>query len=596
MRFSLPAFAQWRSGAFAAFNRFPWNILCGITGAVCLILLIHTEHNPWFQGQCARLAMAAAIGMPLFFSLRMVRERIEALTRWPIEMLGVVLLALWIIVQPSRPSDAPGIIWIRWLLLLAALHFVVAVSPYVRPGQRLGFWQFNRRLFLRFCLATLYTGVLTAGFELALLSADKLFELKLSNAYGDLFFLMIGVFHPIFFLAGVPTDFHALDEETEYPRGLKAFTQFALAPLVAVYTAILYAYAAKIIITRNWPHGWVALPVLLLSGIGILGFLLLYPLRTRPKQQWAVWFTRNFPCALAPLSILLLLSVQLRIRQYGVTEERYVGIVAALWIFGWALVFIFRRNAGIRWIPSSLAIIALLATFGPVSAGAISRASQLKRVEHMLQAHGLWQDNHAKPAAATMELSKAAETDLESTLRYLIQTHGGKSIHGIFDPIVSHLDWKNLNGWQGSHEILNDLRIATHNYGVVAASVSLISIDRDRAGVLNIEGFRNLCQIQLFETSEGDWRPMTCNGVAIANEDGVLKLAVRDESTPQPLQLDTLLKALPSNDTNSLPADKLTLNFRRGPQEFRIVFDHLSFRRDAERFRVVSCQLYLMEK
>jgi hypothetical protein len=596
MKFSLPSFARWRSGAFAAVNRFPWIILCGVTGAVCLIITIHTEHNDWLEGQCARLAMAATLGMPLFFALRMVRERTESLKRWPIELLGFVLLALWITAQPARPGDGPGIIWIRWLFLLAALHFLVAISAYVGRPQRSGFWQFNRRLFLRFCLATLYTVVLTGGLELALLSADKLFELKLGKSYADLFFVMIGVFHPAFFLSDVPSDFQALDQDVEYPRGLKAFTQFALAPLVAVYTAILYAYAIKIIITRSWPHGWVALPVLLLSGIGILAFLLLYPLRTQPKQQWALWFTQNFPRALAPLSILLLLSVQMRIRQYGVTEERYVGVAAALWIFSWALVFIFRGNPGILWIPSSLAIIALIATFGPVSAGAISRANQLKRVEHMLQAHGLWQDNHARPAATAKELSKAAETDLQSTLSYLIQTHGGESVHGIFDQIVSHLDWKNLTGWQGSHEILDSLRIVTHNYGVVAASVSLISVGRDRADTLNIEGFRNLCRIQLFETSQGDWRPITCNGIAIGNEDGVLKLAAKNEASPQPLQLDTLLNALPLNDTNALPADKLTLNFRRGPQEFRIVFDYVSFRRDAERFRVVSCQLYLMEK
>src|SRR6266487_4963324 len=76
MKFSLPSFALWRSGALAAFTRFPWNILCGAIGAACLITLIHTEHNEWLEGQCVRLAMAAAIGMPLFFSVRIVRERI----------------------------------------------------------------------------------------------------------------------------------------------------------------------------------------------------------------------------------------------------------------------------------------------------------------------------------------------------------------------------------------------------------------------------------------------------------------------------------------------------------------------------------------
>ena len=74
MKLSLPSFAGWRSGALAAFTRFPWNILCGATGAACLITLIHTEHDEWLEGQCVRLAMAAAIGMPLFPCTSCVNE------------------------------------------------------------------------------------------------------------------------------------------------------------------------------------------------------------------------------------------------------------------------------------------------------------------------------------------------------------------------------------------------------------------------------------------------------------------------------------------------------------------------------------------
>jgi len=164
MKFSLPSFALWRSGALAAFTRFPWNILCGAIGAACLITLIHTEHNEWLEGQCVRLAMAAAIGMPLFFSVRIVRERIPKFTPWPIEIVGLFVLAGWFFAQPASPLRLPGIIWIQWLLLLAALHCVAAVSAHFSRTESLSFWQFNRRLFVRFCLAILYTVVLTIYF------------------------------------------------------------------------------------------------------------------------------------------------------------------------------------------------------------------------------------------------------------------------------------------------------------------------------------------------------------------------------------------------------------------------------------------------
>ena len=339
---------------------------------------------------------------------------------------------------------------------------------------------------MRFCLATLYTGVLVAGLELALLSADKLFQLKIEKAYADLFFVMVGVFHPAFFLAGVPTDFSVLNSDTQYPKGLKAFTQFALAPLVAVYTAILYAYAIKIVLARSWPHGWVALPVLLLSGIGIFAFLLLSPLRTRSEEKWAVWFTRNFPHALAPLSILLLLSVHLRVREYGVTEQRYLGIVAAVWILAWTLVFILRRNAGIRWVPFSLAVICLFAAFGPWSAGAVSKASQLGRVRRVLQQHGLWADNHAQAADRIIRLPDKQATDLRSTLSYLIETHGGNSIKNMFERAVPNRDWAKLNKWSSASEIVDALKI---NY----AKTGFRSVHRKRNAAVNIEGFRSLC-------------------------------------------------------------------------------------------------------
>lgn len=231
--------------------------------------------------------MTVALGLPLCFSLRVIRERAVRLERFPLELIGLAFLALWFFTHSARPSDEPTIIFVRWVLVLAAMHFVAALAPYLWGREGAGFWQYNRRLFLRFCLATLYTFVLTAGLELALLSADKLFDLHLDHAYGDLYFLMVGCFHPTFFLAGVPRDFVALQSDTEHPRGLKAFTQFALAPFVLVYGAILYAYAVKILWLRNWPHGWVALPVLILSGVGIFASLLLHPLRNEPDERWA---------------------------------------------------------------------------------------------------------------------------------------------------------------------------------------------------------------------------------------------------------------------------------------------------------------------
>ena len=591
MNLSFASLSKWRSGALQAFTRFPGNMLCAMIGAGCGITALHTDKNEWLVGQCIRLAMAAALGMPLFFSLRLLRERVDRLSRWPIEIVGILLLALWVMTQPPRPYEAPSIVVIRWLLLLAALHFFAAVSPFVGHNQPNGFWQFNRRLFLRFALATLYTGVLTAGLELALFSADKLFALKLSKAYGDLWFIMVGLFHPTFFLSGVPGDVNALDADEQYPRGLKAFTQFALAPLVAVYTAILYTYAVKIILVRTWPNGWVALPVLLLAGIGILSFLLLYPLRRRESERWARWYMVNFPRALAPLSLLLLLAVHVRIREYGVTEPRYLGTVLGFWILVWTLVFVTRPNVGIRWIPSSLAAICLLAAFGPWSAGAISKASQLRRLEKMLQAHGLWKDGHAQIANEKIDLSARESTDFRSTLTYLVEMHGGSTVQRIFAPILSNRDWNKAAGYTTAHDAITALHLVTHGNAEQGTFVR-----RKAETFIGVEGYHRMARVNLYSGRGSKWAPSKVDDIQIGLEDGVLKLALKDEPTPQTVPLENVYAHLDSAEAGQLPDEQMTVDFQHQSRAFRLVFESLMFRREAGDIRITNCEFYLLEK
>ena len=62
-----PSFANWRSGILQALTRFPWNIFCGVTGAGCALVSLHFSKNEALVGQCVRLAMTVALGMPLFF-------------------------------------------------------------------------------------------------------------------------------------------------------------------------------------------------------------------------------------------------------------------------------------------------------------------------------------------------------------------------------------------------------------------------------------------------------------------------------------------------------------------------------------------------
>jgi hypothetical protein len=431
--------------------------------------------------------------------------------------------------------------------------------------------------------------------ELALLSAAKLFELDLTNAYENLFYIMAGCFHPVFFLAGVPCDFVALESDSEYPRGLKAFTQFALAPLVAVYTGILYAYAFKIIVTRTWPHGWVAMPVLILSGVGILAALLLHPLRAQPSEKWAGWYCRNFPRALAPLSLLLLLSVWERVGTYGVTEQRYLCAAAGGWIFLWGMVFILNKDSGIRWVPSSLSVICVLAAFGPWSAGAISKGSQLRRLTHLLEAHGMFVDGKVRALPEnTMVPSKEYE-DIRSTIQYLVATHGGETVRGLFAGLFNDMDWTKAPRWGVAENILTQLKL---DNGPRSEDFSInYNHYLEKNNVSSAEGFS---RISFYDFRYGnDWlaRQKKENPLFIVLDNGVLKGAESANATPEPLPLQAFIDSIPNDMQNIAPAERMTADFQFKGHAYRIIFVEIALGRKPSGHALIrDCAFLLLEK
>src|SRR5690606_5217766 len=126
--------------------------------------------------------------------------------------------------------------YLRLFIIGLGLHLVSAYAPFFNRRVEHKFWQFNERLFIRILTAGLYTFVIYGGVAMALVAADKLFNLSLNaNLYLYLWLFMIGIFNTWFFLAGVPANYEALESDKHYPKGLKVFTQYVLLPLVAVY-------------------------------------------------------------------------------------------------------------------------------------------------------------------------------------------------------------------------------------------------------------------------------------------------------------------------------------------------------------------------
>src|SRR5699024_629697 len=264
--------------------------------------------------------------------------------------------------------------------------------------------------------------VLYAGLAIALLAIQLLFSVQIEpRRYFQLFAFIIGIFNTWFFLAGIPSSLEVFERDTTYPKGLKIFTQNVLLPLVVIYLVILYLYMIKIIMQWSWPEGWVAILVLSFSIAGILAILLLYPIRSKADHKWINRFYTGYFAALVPLVMLLLLAIYRRVADYGITINRYLVVVLALWLAGIVAYFLVSRTKNIKVIPGSLCVVAFLISFGPWGAFSVSRRSQVNRLASLLKKNEILRNGSIHQPSS--EISSDTRAQIGSKLRYLNETN-----------------------------------------------------------------------------------------------------------------------------------------------------------------------------
>jgi hypothetical protein len=417
MRF--PSLSMLVTRAREVLARFPFTLLVGVAAAVCAIIAIgHGASESW-----GRAVLVIALGLPLSFALTLLGE----LHGWSVGRVALAMLAAAAILVAfffawpglDQKHDA-----IRYFQLSAALHLAAAFLPFVGMRENAGFWQYNRRLFLSFLRAVVFSAVLFAGLSVALAALDKLFGLHVPNeTYLRLWFIIAFVGNSWIFLAGVPDDIAALASDPEYPRALKIFTQYILTPLVAVYLLILLAYLVKIIVTRDWPSGWIGYLVTSVSVAGILGFLLVHPLRDEPGEGWIRTYRRWLFIALVPAALMLLVAFFKRIAPYGLTELRYLGLLLGVWLLAISVLFSVRREHGIRIIPLSLALLLLVTLYGPLGATHRAVASQSARLEREIA---------AARTPPSPNVVTPAEVQASAALYFLIEHHAREPIARAF--------------------------------------------------------------------------------------------------------------------------------------------------------------------
>lgn len=398
-------------------RRFPEAIVLAVFATVVLIALNHVDFaNIHLKEVLGRTAMALALGIPLTLCFRMLFEKTEVKNKiikvsvYFLCAIGLVLYYFYLLPDFSINHVT------RYIALSLALYCGFTIIPYF--GKRLGFEQYVALLIGQFLITALYSVVLFLGLIATVFTIDQLLFSLPSEIYLDIWLLVVGIFAPAFFLSDVPSQEEDLTG-FEYSKILKALLIFIVLPLITVYTAILYLYFAKILITRHWPVGMVSHLVLWYSLVTIFVSFISYPMRN--INRWIKNFLALIPKLIIPLLIMMFVAIGIRIKAYGVTENRYYVLITGIWALGAIIYISFVKEKKHVFLAFTLACVAVLAVFGPWNAYSISKLSQNARFEAILERNQMLQNGTI--TKAPVNITDKDKQDLSSIVLYFNRYH-----------------------------------------------------------------------------------------------------------------------------------------------------------------------------
>ncbi len=569
-------------------RRFPWTIVAAVVAAVAAFLAVEEIGS---EDLHARLLLTATLGLPLFTGLRLLvgSWRWGAGIRWGLDAVGVAGLVGFYAAWPHWPEPLQAA---RYFQVSAALHLFVAVAPFVGSAEGPGFWQYNRLLFERILTAAIYASVLYAGLAIALLAVDQLFGVDVpETGYLRLGAVIAFVFTTWFFIAGLPDDARGLDAVRDYPRGLKVFTRFALLPIVAMYLLILTVYFAKVLVTWQWPSGWIGWLVSAVAVLGIFSLLLVHPAADDPRDRWVRAYARGFFVFLLPAIAMLWLAIWQRVAQYGITERRYFLIVLSIWLAGIAVYQLVTRARGIRIIPASLCAVAVLTFAGPWGAYRVSERSQVHRLAGIFERHGMLRDGRVRPAAGDV-VPFEDRREVAAILRYLAETHGYDAIAPWFGDSLAVIDTAGMgrrrSAIRRAQGVARWLNVEYVESGGREGEVPFRFVTSEAVGPLPVAGYDVLLRVT-------DWRAgpaAPATGWAVRGvRPGATLVVYRDGAVVLRFAVDSLvrrLRELPGTPSDTVIADRLRLGAQGAGLEGVLHVRTMSGRVVADSVRVLS--------
>ncbi len=407
----------------SAAMRFPAVTLSAVAAFVFVLVYFHFyQYFEVSRRQWIFLTYEGIVGISMYLSFALFSEKyqVDIGKRIGLWLTGICILGLHYYALPNWAINIDATYFLRFFTFWVIFTLLITFVVFYKEKNKIAFWQFNQYIFIQFVVSFAFSMALFLGIASSLFAIEKLYDLQISEAY---YFDMLAFFglvvNTIFFSASLPNDFNWFKEPQSFRRPLRLFIQYVLLPILLIYYIILIVYLGKIALSGLLPNGWVALPILIFSSIGVVTYYLAYPLSYEKENTSIRFYVSKFFYFLLPLLTLLFAATITRVLDYGLTEYRYLGLLLGIWLAVVAIYTIVKKETSLVLFPVSLFLLLFLASVGPWGMYQLSARSQFLRLNSMLQQENLIENKLLSVKKLQLNLTDSLAAEIGSINKYL---------------------------------------------------------------------------------------------------------------------------------------------------------------------------------
>lgn len=470
------------------FKRFPLTLISTTLATIFLILSTFDEYDEAFNNKMISYGLVFVFGIFLFAFVKLFNEGLR--NYYDLKNLknnNLIKILSYLITMPILYGiyeliyDESSVFayYEKNFIYFTLIAALIVGSAFVgKLNYHKDYVAYVAKILKAFIIANIYSFIVFIGVSGIIFALESLFKFN----FADLVYLRVAIFS--FILFNVVTffaDFPKVSDsflDYKYPKAFKILLVYIITPIVIIYTGILLAYFIKILLLWQIPNNLIVNLVIWFASFAVI---YLFFISRIDSIDFINKFKIIFPFTLFPLLAMMFFAIYLRIREYGITENRYLVVAGGVWILLSLIYYIFYRDNSNITVPIFLSVIILISGIGPASATSLSVRSQNSRFEKLLKENKMLAGEEIKP---NLNIDSDAKNQIIDMVSYMVRTDRVEELSYMpKDFKLSEDSFKKLFGFSN---IIEDKDYLGYSYSDNPRS------ENDLGFNIDIDGYKNL--------------------------------------------------------------------------------------------------------